>query len=250
MKNNHYFKRYLKLINYLDSQEWHEHEYCEKHHILPKCFGGDRSKNNLIKIPYRWHIICHYLLHKAFPEDSSLAAAYFLVTKSRGVKISTRHLLISRLAAIRANKERHKDPKFKERHSKAIKESFKDGKRAAEVSTRMKSLWKDPAYRKKVAAALDNPDRLKTLSLKCKKQNSDPAIHTLQRKGQIKKLSLRYRIVYEFVNKETGHAFCGVPSAAKVFFRPHKLVNGLCRTYKGYKCLCLINQPTDLENYY
>jgi hypothetical protein len=38
--------------------------YYEKHHIIPKCFGGDNSKNNLVMLTGREHYICHLLLTK------------------------------------------------------------------------------------------------------------------------------------------------------------------------------------------
>ena len=38
--------------------------YAEIHHIIPKCLGGDNSKDNLVKLTAREHFICHLLLTK------------------------------------------------------------------------------------------------------------------------------------------------------------------------------------------
>lgn len=38
--------------------------YAERHHIIPKCLGGDNSKTNLIFLSGREHFICHWLLVK------------------------------------------------------------------------------------------------------------------------------------------------------------------------------------------
>ena len=38
--------------------------YTEKHHILPKCMGGDNSETNLVNLTAREHFICHWLLSK------------------------------------------------------------------------------------------------------------------------------------------------------------------------------------------
>lgn len=38
--------------------------YTEKHHIIPKCLGGDDSKDNLVVVTTREHFICHRLLPK------------------------------------------------------------------------------------------------------------------------------------------------------------------------------------------
>jgi len=39
-------------------------EYCESHHIVPKCLGGDNSETNLVKLTPKEHFICHLLLTK------------------------------------------------------------------------------------------------------------------------------------------------------------------------------------------
>lgn len=38
----------------------------ERHHILPKCFGlgGEHDKNNIVRLSYREHFMCHRLLCK------------------------------------------------------------------------------------------------------------------------------------------------------------------------------------------
>lgn len=38
--------------------------YYERHHIIPKCMGGDNSKENLVLLTYREHFLCHWLLVK------------------------------------------------------------------------------------------------------------------------------------------------------------------------------------------
>lgn len=38
--------------------------YYEKHHIIPKCVGGEDKPNNYVLLTYREHIKAHYLLTK------------------------------------------------------------------------------------------------------------------------------------------------------------------------------------------
>lgn len=38
--------------------------YTEKHHIIPKSFGGSNKKENLVKLTVKEHYICHLLLTK------------------------------------------------------------------------------------------------------------------------------------------------------------------------------------------
>ncbi len=36
--------------------------YYERHHILPKCLGGENDKENLVLLTGKEHFICHKLL--------------------------------------------------------------------------------------------------------------------------------------------------------------------------------------------
>lgn len=40
--------------------------YTEKHHIIPKCLGGNNDKENLINLPWMIHILAHFLIAKKF----------------------------------------------------------------------------------------------------------------------------------------------------------------------------------------
>ena len=41
-----------------------DYQYCEKHHIIPRCFGGDDSKDNLVNLTAREHYIAHVLISR------------------------------------------------------------------------------------------------------------------------------------------------------------------------------------------
>lgn len=51
-------------------------DYGEKHHILPRCLGGDNSKENLVKLTFREHFLCHWLLCKMHPKNSKIFYAF------------------------------------------------------------------------------------------------------------------------------------------------------------------------------
>ena len=60
---------YLKIYNsivekYKDYKPNSAEDYCERHHILPKSFGGPDDQSNIILIPARVHVFCHELLYK------------------------------------------------------------------------------------------------------------------------------------------------------------------------------------------
>lgn len=53
--------------------------YAEKHHILPKCLGGNDTKENLVKLTAREHFLCHRLLCEIYPNNPKLFYALWLM---------------------------------------------------------------------------------------------------------------------------------------------------------------------------
>jgi hypothetical protein len=54
--------------------------YSEKHHIIPRCLGGLDVKENLVRLTYREHFVCHKLLCKMYPHDLKIKYAISLMT--------------------------------------------------------------------------------------------------------------------------------------------------------------------------
>lgn len=63
-----YQKQYLLLIRKVESQILPEETYTEKHHIVPKCCGGNNDKINLIIMLPEQHYVAHQLLAKIYKE--------------------------------------------------------------------------------------------------------------------------------------------------------------------------------------
>lgn len=53
--------------------------YKEKHHIIPKCLGGDNNKNNLVELTAREHFLCHRLLCEIYPHNDKLLYSLWLM---------------------------------------------------------------------------------------------------------------------------------------------------------------------------
>lgn len=60
--------------------------YCEKHHIIPSCMGGADSKDNLVRLTYREHFLCHWLLCKIYPQNYKLKSAFFKMLENTKTK--------------------------------------------------------------------------------------------------------------------------------------------------------------------
>lgn len=54
--------------------------YFEKHHIVPRCLGGDDSKENLVLFTAREHYVAHILLWKIYPKDPNLFHAAWMMS--------------------------------------------------------------------------------------------------------------------------------------------------------------------------
>lgn len=54
--------------------------YKERHHIVPRCLGGNDSQENLVELTAREHYIAHQLLVKMHPDNASLLYAARMMT--------------------------------------------------------------------------------------------------------------------------------------------------------------------------
>jgi hypothetical protein len=71
---NKYTKWYLSIV----SNSKYKEGYCEKHHILPKCFklGGEKDPANIVKLTAKEHFVCHLLLTKMFLDKKKFQMLY------------------------------------------------------------------------------------------------------------------------------------------------------------------------------
>lgn len=55
-------------------------EYCERHHIMPKCMDGSNEEDNLIDLYAKEHFIAHKLLALEFPQNKKLVYAWWCMS--------------------------------------------------------------------------------------------------------------------------------------------------------------------------
>lgn len=67
--------------------------YKEKHHILPKCLGGNNDKENLVELTAREHFLCHMLLCEIYLKENKLKHALFLMSIGKQ-KIKEKHYVV------------------------------------------------------------------------------------------------------------------------------------------------------------
>ena len=57
--------------------------YTERHHIVPRCMGGDDSSENLVDLTPEEHYVAHQLLVKIYPENHALIKAATMMVPNR-----------------------------------------------------------------------------------------------------------------------------------------------------------------------
>ena len=83
-----YMFQYISLIEKHGSISKPLSGYCERHHIIPKCMGGKNDYENLIYLSARCHLLAHWLLMKAYPENRSLKIAYATMCSRGNIKLT------------------------------------------------------------------------------------------------------------------------------------------------------------------
>jgi hypothetical protein len=74
--NSKYTRWYYQLMDRARSRNLPTGSYIEKHHIIPRCLGGNDSLENLAKLTAREHFIAHWLLTKMTTDDIQKKLAY------------------------------------------------------------------------------------------------------------------------------------------------------------------------------
>lgn len=54
--------------------------YYERHHIIPKCLGGENSADNLVLLTAREHFVAHKLLVEIYPNESGLIYSLLMLS--------------------------------------------------------------------------------------------------------------------------------------------------------------------------
>ena len=108
--------------------------YVERHHIIPKCLGGNNSKENLVKLTAREHMLVHLLLVKIYPDRVNLVRAAFMMSNvksdkhKRSYKVGAREYASLResYSKIVSKQWKGKNKIFSEEHRKNLSKAAKN----------------------------------------------------------------------------------------------------------------------------
>lgn len=74
-----YMSIYNRLVQeYKNTPPNTSEQYCEKHHIVPRSFGGSDDQSNLVVVPIRIHVFCHELLFMAYKQIGDIEKTAYM----------------------------------------------------------------------------------------------------------------------------------------------------------------------------
>ncbi len=146
-----YIKHYDRLINRAKNRCIIKSEYKEIHHIIPKCMGGDDSKENLVELFPEEHLLAHLLLVKIYSRNHKLVYAANLMTNIFNKnRINNKKYAWLKKKFNKINSE--KTPELRAMYSNRMKEFNKTYKATTDtknkIAATIKEKWKMDDFRK------------------------------------------------------------------------------------------------------
>lgn len=84
--NNKYHKWYISIVANAQTRTLPKTVYTERHHIVPRTYGGDNTAANLVHLTAREHLICHLLLTKCVSHPEPMIRAVALMSGKHTIK--------------------------------------------------------------------------------------------------------------------------------------------------------------------
>lgn len=145
--------------------------YTERHHIIPRCLGGDDSSENLVSLTPEEHYVAHQLLVKVHPTNHGLKYAVVKMTSGkyrnnklyawirkayseskRGRKNSPEH--VAKVAAAHRGLRRSDETRARIASSKVGKSRPESVKRAVSTANKNRAAALTPEERSRRASEL------------------------------------------------------------------------------------------------
>lgn len=127
--------------------------YAEKHHIVPRCLGGDDSVSNNVLLTPEEHYVAHQLLVKMHPGHYGLIkAAHMMSVHNSSNRISNKKFGWLRRVYSQAQKEFYKD---KDNHPRGMKGK----KHSEETKLKIREFSKKQSLARQIKVYQWNKDR-------------------------------------------------------------------------------------------
>lgn len=109
--------------------------YTERHHIIPRCIGGNNDEDNLVLLTAKEHFVAHWILTKIYPHEYKLKYALSMMVYSSSFhdrKYNSNEYAAASKAKSEAVSLQFKGCALSESHKAKISESNK-GKKLSET---------------------------------------------------------------------------------------------------------------------
>lgn len=150
---NKYTRWYYNIIDRAKSRTFIEHK--ETHHIIPKCLGGNDSKENLVDLSGKEHFLCHLLLTKMVPDNKKLIYAAWGMANLNN-PLQQRYKITGRIYEMlrkefqikksqdTRNSNPMNDPEIRKRHAESIRKRGKTkgntGQKRGPISDQLRKI--------------------------------------------------------------------------------------------------------------
>jgi len=135
---NKYTKWYYSIISNRMNNPHSKNTYTEKHHIIPKSFGGLDEKENLVRLSAREHFLVHWLLTKMCEsKDHSIKMNHALLRLMNAAETLELHKWSKwqyevakhrKSLALKEARSNGRDPRLGKKHSLEAKEKMRNAK--------------------------------------------------------------------------------------------------------------------------
>lgn len=105
--------------------------YYEKHHIVPKCLGGDNKKDNLVLLTAKEHFIAHRILYRLHPDNYKLLMAVIAMLSPGNVN---NHRETVSLSTAQYYRKLHADSLRGKHLSEQTRKKISDGNKGRKLS--------------------------------------------------------------------------------------------------------------------
>ncbi len=197
--NEHYLNRYIKFIKHYKTHIHNNNEYCEVHHICPKAtdmfpeFKDLKTHPwNAVNLPFRAHIIAHYMLMKVYNNISQTLSVIRtqgqyhnkIVYKSKLIEIAKNNLSTLRKGKFTRGYNSNGKPNVSQTTKDKISlqkiEYYKNPENRIKQSLACKGTTGRKSEKYSIAAKNRTPQHLKNLSDSAKRHYE--ALSSLERK--------------------------------------------------------------------
>lgn len=208
-----------------ENREYGKGTYYERHHIIPKCMGGEghvrqwKTHPNIVVLTAREHFICHWLLCRIYTDNKKLAHAFWFMTKQKSDNQQREYRVSSRTYA-----EAISSLQFTEEHKEKIRKTRVGKKTIVHPQTKeiryvpvedlqnwIDKGWENTNYKKGQKIKVSEKGKQKLAEARRKYQTGKTGLQAQAAKGP-------YTVIFESGLKYTAGSYPELSKLTKISY--------------------------------